>query len=275
MVHFVYPYLFWVLIVPFLILAALVITNKSRLDRLFDRQILDRLRVNKDSLPHAARNILFFTALLMMIIAMARPVFDRGEQKISLKGSNIVLSFDISSLNGNVDRDSNKFDDAKQTTKILLQNMSNDEVALTAFANNAFLISPFTNDKFSLEEMIDGIDNKYVKNDLRNFRALGELLVFLTKDKPNKTAVIISNNEDIPEEFTSLLSKNDIKLFIVSANAYVDTKELYNFLNSYNIDNGDKFLLSKDQKELFYYPLVLSLILLLVSWSSLPIRIKK
>ena len=100
MVHFVYPYLFWVLIVPFLILAALVITNKSRLDRLFDRQILDRLRVNKDSLPHAARNILFFTALLMMIIAMARPVFDKGEQKISLKGSNIVLSFDISSLDG-------------------------------------------------------------------------------------------------------------------------------------------------------------------------------
>ena len=153
--------------------------------------------------------------------------------------------------------------------------MSNDEVALTAFANNAFLISPFTNDKFLLEEMIDGIDNRYVKNDLRNFRALGELLVFITKDKPNKTAVIISNNEDIPEEFTSLLSKNDIKLFIVSANAHADTKELYDFLSSYNIDNGDKFLLSKNQKELFYYPLVLSLILLLVSWSSLPIRIKK
>lgn len=277
MVYFVYPYLFWILIIPFFILAILVVTNKSRLDRLFEPQILDKLRANKDSLPQVARNILFFLALFMMIIAMARPIVDIGEKKISLQRSNIVLSLDISDSNERADNDRNKLDDVKQKTKILLQNMSNDEVALTAFANNAFLVSPFTDDKFALEEMVDGIDNRYVKNNIRNFRALGELIIVLTKNKTNKIAIIISNdiNEDIPEDFTSLLSKNDIKFFIVPANANRDSKELVDFLNSYNADNRDKFISYKDQKELFYYPLALSLILLLAAWSSLPKRIKK
>ncbi|MDY0195493.1 MAG: VWA domain-containing protein [Sulfurovaceae bacterium] len=275
MVYFVYPYLFWVLIIPFFVLAVLLITNKSRLDRLFDPQILDRLRANKDSLPQVVRNILFFTALFMMIIAMARPIADKGEKKISLQGSNIVLALDISKPNERADNDHNTLDDAKQKTKILLQNMSNDEVALTAFANNAFLVSPFTHDKFSLEEILDGIDNKYIKNNIRNFKALGELIVFLTKNKPNKMAIIISNdiNEDIPEDFKSLISKNDIKLFIVPLSR--DIKELLEFLSSHNADHRDKFVLYRDQKELFYYPLGLSLILLIVAWSSLPKRIKK
>jgi Ca-activated chloride channel family protein len=277
MVYFVYPYLFWILIIPFFVLAVLVITNKSRLDRLFDPKILDRLRANKDTLPQVVRNILFFTALFMMIIAMARPVIDKGEKKISLQGSNIVLALDISNSPKSVANYSNILDYTKQKTKILLQNMSNDEVALTAFANNAFLVSPFTDDKFALEEMLDGIDNRSVKNNFRNFKALGELIVFLTKNKPNKVAVIIGNdiNEDITEEFTRLLSKNDIALFIVPINDNIDIKELIDFLSSHDADHRDKFILSRDQKELFYYPLGLSLILLLIAWSSLPIRIKK
>ena len=277
MVYFVYPYLFWILIIPFFVLAVLVITNKSRLDRLFDPKILDRLRANKDTLPQVVRNILFFTALFMMIIAMARPVIDKGEKKISLQGSNIVLALDISNSPKSVANYSNILDYTKQKTKILLQNLSNDEVALTAFANNAFLVSPFTADKFALEEMLDGIDNRSVKNNFRNFRALGKLIVLLTKNKPNKIAIIIGNdiNEDIPEEFTSLLSKNDIKLFIVPAKGNIDIKELIDFLSSHDADHRDKLILSRDQKELFYYPLGLSLILLLIAWSSLPVRIKK
>ncbi len=213
----------------------------------------------------------------MMIIAMARPVVDKGEKKISLQGSNIVLALDILNSPKSVANYSNILDNTKQKTKILLQNMSNDEVALTAFANNAFLVSPFTDDKFALEEMLNGIDNKYVKNNSRNFKALGELIVFLTKNKPNKIAIIIGTdiNEDIPEEFTSLLSKNDIKLFIVPINGNIGTKELIDFLSSHDADHRDKLILSRDQKELFYYPLGLSLILLLIAWSSLPVRIKK
>jgi hypothetical protein len=62
-------------------------------------------------------------------------------------------------------------------------------------------------------------------------------------------------------------------LFIVPLSR--DIKELLEFLSSHNADHRDKFVLYRDQKELFYYPLGLSLILLIVAWSSLPKRIKK
>ncbi|MGW8169173.1 MAG: vWA domain-containing protein [Sulfurovaceae bacterium] len=278
MVYFVYPYLFWILIIPFVVLAMLMITNKSRLDRLFDPQVLERLCANKDSMPQIVRNILFFVALFLMIIAMARPVIDRGGQEIYSQGSNIVLALDISGSTISKDNYQNKLDYAKQKAKILLKNLSNDEVALTAFANNAFLISPFTSDMFALQEMLDGIDNTHLVNGATNFLAVGELIVSLSEDKPNKIAIIISDvgeNEDL-EDIKRLLNKNDIRLFIILTkndstvpDDNRDIKELADALHQY------KFFMTKDRKELFYYPLSISLVLLFLSWSSLPKRIKR
>jgi Ca-activated chloride channel family protein len=278
MVYFVYPYLFWILIIPFVVLAMLMITNKSRLDRLFDPQVLERLCANKDSMPQIMRNILFFVALFLMIIAMARPVIDRGGQEIYSQGSNVVLALDISGSTISKDNYQNKLDHTKQKAKILLKNLSNDEVALTAFANNAFLISPFTSDIFALQEMLDGIDNTHLVNGDTNFLAIGELIVSLSKDKPNKIAIIISDireNEDL-EDIKRLLNKNDIKLFVILTkndsavpDDNRDIKELVDALHQY------KFFMTKDRKELFYYPLSISLVLLLLSWSSLPKRIKR
>jgi Ca-activated chloride channel family protein len=279
MIYFAYPYLFWILIIPFVVLAVLMITNKSRLDRLFDPQVLERLSATKEGMPQVVRNILFFVALFLMIIAMARPIIDEGEKKIYSQGLNAVLALDISKSMGSKVNYPNRLDYAKQRAKILLKNLSNDEVALTAFANNAFLISPFTSDIFTLQEMLDGIDNTHLANGVTNFLAIGELIVSLSKDKTNKIAIIISDggeNEDL-DDFERLLNKNDIKLFVIpnDTNNNIDIKELIDFLSSHNFDHRDKFIMSKDHKELFYYPLVISLVLLLLSWSSLPKRIKR
>ncbi len=276
MMHFVYPYLFLILIIPFVVLAILIVTNKSRLDRLFDPQVLERLYANRDSIPQVVRNILFFTALFLMIIAMARPVIDRGGEIYS-QGSNVVLALDILGPMGSKDNYPNRLNYAKQKAKILLKNLSDDEVALTAFANNAFLISPFTSDIFALQEMLDGIDNTHLVNGATNFLAIGELIVSLSKDKPNKIAIIISDggeNKDL-DDFERLLNKNDIKLFVIPTDNNSDIKELVDALHQHNADYQNKFIIFKDRKELFYYPLGISLVLLLLSWSSLPKWIKR
>lgn len=276
MMHFVYPYLLLILIIPFVVLAILMVTNKSRLDRLFDPQVLERLYANKDSMPQVVRNILFFIALFLMIIAMARPVIYGGGEIYS-QGSNVVLALDISGSTRSKNNYPNSLDYAKQRAKILLKNLSDDEVALTAFANNAFLISPFTSDIFALQEMLDGIDNTHLVNGATNFLAIGELIVSLSKDKPNKIAIIISDggeNKDL-DDFERLLNKNDIKLFVIPTDNNSDIKELVDALYQHNTDYQNKFIMSKDRKELFYYPLGISLVLLLLSWSSLPKRIKR
>jgi len=217
MVHFVYPYLFWIFIIPFAIFALLVATNKSKLERLFEENVLARLRADKDSIPQVVRNILFFTALFLMIVAMARPIVDRGERKISLQGLDVVMALDISGSMRSTDNYPNRLSFAKQKAKLLLQNMSNDEVALVTFADNAFLVAPFTNDIIALQDMLDGISDASTTMGATNFTALGEMIVSLSKDKPNKIAIVFSDggDEEALGDFESLLSKNDIKLFVV------------------------------------------------------------
>ncbi len=322
MVYFVYPFLFWILIIPFMIFTLLVITNKNRLDRLFDPQVLARLRADKDSIPQVVRNILFFAALFLMIVAMARPVIDKGERKVSSQGMDAVLALDISGSMRSTDNYPNRLSFAKQKAKTLLENMGGDEVALAVFASNAFLVTPFTSDIIALQDMIDGISDASTTIGATNFTALGELMVFLTKDKPNKIAIVISDggDEEDLEDFESLLSKKDIKLFVIlvgSQNgsavldingnplilsdgtiamtkrndalgkmaleqngAYMiasyDNKDIIDLANVIHRSSSHKtFTVIRDQQELFYYPLAISLLLLLLALSSMPARTKR
>jgi Ca-activated chloride channel homolog len=311
MVYLLYPYLFWILIIPFLLFAFLVITNKSKIDRVFDPEILDKLRVDKDSMPLAARNILFLIALFLMIVAMARPVVI-DNKKISSDGANIVLALDISGSMRSTDNYPNRLEFAKQKAKKLLQNIRGDEVALTAFADNAFLIAPFTADTVVLNDMIDGIVDTSMSS--TNFTALGEAIAFLTKDKSNKAAVVISDGgeKDDLKDFENILNRNNIKLFVllvgskngasvldadnkpfILPNGKIAITKRNDMLGNIALQqNGAYEIASNDDKdikelagklhnssviisrELFYYPLGISLIFLLLAWSSLPMRIK-
>jgi len=76
--NFVNPQFFWALIVPFVIFAFLISTNKERLARIFDEKVLKRLSAADEGMPIVVRNILMLLALFLMIVAMARPVRKRG-----------------------------------------------------------------------------------------------------------------------------------------------------------------------------------------------------
>ncbi|MDD5406669.1 MAG: VWA domain-containing protein [Sulfurovaceae bacterium] len=324
MVHFVYPYLFWILVIPFAVFAFLVTTNKSKIDRLFDPQVLEKIRVDANNVPQVMRNVLFFIALFFMIVAMARPVIDRGEIKTPINGSKVVLAIDISGSMRSRDNYPNRLEFAKRKVKALLQEMNGDEVALVAFADNSFLAAPFTTDIVALQNILDGININPANIGSTNFTSFGEMIAFLTNDKQNKTAIVISDGGDERDlmDFESLLRKNNIKLFVLlvgskngsavlDANskpfilpngkiaftnrndalgsialqqngAYMiashddkDIKELADILHRSNIIENNSSDTIRDRQELFYYPVGISLVLLLFAWSSIPVRTKK
>ena len=65
---FVNPQFFWALIVPFVIFAFLISTNKERLSRIFDEKVLKRLSATDESMPLVVRNILMLLALLFVLV---------------------------------------------------------------------------------------------------------------------------------------------------------------------------------------------------------------
>ncbi|NPA50289.1 MAG: VWA domain-containing protein, partial [Epsilonproteobacteria bacterium] len=60
---FEYPYLFWILIVPFLIFAFLILTNKESVERVFSKDILERLSVDRGGLPNRLRSLIMLSAI--------------------------------------------------------------------------------------------------------------------------------------------------------------------------------------------------------------------
>ena len=82
--EFLYPEFILYMVPPALVLLYLVITNKSSIERIFSEKVLRYLKIEQ-GLPKRFRLVLMFVALFLMIVAMARPVFNKGLVEVQKK----------------------------------------------------------------------------------------------------------------------------------------------------------------------------------------------
>jgi len=214
---FVYPQLFWVLIVPFVIFAFLIVTNKERLSRIFDPKVLERLSADSESLPLRVRNIILLTAIFLMITALARPVVEKGEQKVPIKGLTLLSALDISGSMRSKDVYPSRLEFAKKKMSEFFDAMPSDEIGVMAFAYNAFVLAPFTADKETLKMMVDGVDDSYISMGSTDFEAMGELAAKLLEKKKPKILVVFTDggDEEAIKGLGEILEENGIDLYVV------------------------------------------------------------
>jgi Ca-activated chloride channel family protein len=194
--QFVHPQFFWVMIVPFAIFVFLVTTNRDKVSRVFDEKILARLRADSETLPNSLRNLVLFAAVFLMIVALARPVIDRGEKVVNLRGISALVALDISGSMRSTDRYPNRLEFAKKKLKELLDAMPGDEIGLVAFAHNAFVLSPFTSDTATLKQIVDGVTEEYINMASTDFGALADLAAQLLERKEQKILVVFTDGGD-------------------------------------------------------------------------------
>ena len=215
--EFVYPQFFWVMIVPFAVFVFLVVTNKDRVSRIFDEKVLERLRADSETLPNSLRNLVLFAAVFLMIVALSRPVIDRGEKVVHLQGITLLAALDISGSMRSKDLYPNRLEFAKTKLKQLLEALPGDEVGLMAFAHNAFVLAPFTSDAATLKQIVDGVNEEYINMASTDFIALAEEAGRLLNGKKEKVLVVFTDGGD-PESLKGLeetLKKQGITLYAV------------------------------------------------------------
>ena len=214
---FVNPQFFWALIVPFVIFAFLISTNKERLARIFDEKVLTRLSAADESMPLMVRNVLMLFALLLMIIAMARPVIEKGDKVVEVEGLTLLTALDISGSMRSEDLYPNRLSFAKTKMSALFDAMPSDEVGVVAFAYSPFVLAPFSSDKDTLKMMVDGVDDSYINMGSTDFSALGELAATLLEEKKPKIMVLFTDggDEEAIAGFTEILKANEIDLYVV------------------------------------------------------------
>jgi len=215
--NFVNPQFFWVLIVPFIIFAFLISTNKERLSRIFDEKVLKRLSATDESMPLVVRNILMFLAIFMMIVAMARPVIEKGDKVVEVQGLTLLTALDISGSMRSTDVYPNRLEFAKKKMSVLFDAMPSDEIGVMAFAYSPFVLAPFSSDKETLKMMVEGVDDSFINMGSTDFSALGELASSLLEEKKPKVLVLFSDggDEEAIAGFADILESADIDLYVV------------------------------------------------------------
>ncbi len=214
---FVNPQFFWALIVPFVIFAFLISTNKQRLARIFDEKVLKRLSATDESMPLVVRNILMLFALFLMIVAMARPVIEKGDKMVEVQGLSLLTALDISGSMRSTDVYPNRLTFAKKKMSALFDAMPSDEIGVLAFAYSPFVLAPFSSDKDTLKMMVEGVDDSYINMGSTDFSALGELASSLLEEKKPKIMVLFTDggDEEAIAGFTQILKANEIDLYVV------------------------------------------------------------
>ncbi len=315
---FEHPILFFILLLPTIAFAYLVLTNKNGLERVFSPTILKEIKVEGEHLSTRARNILFFLSIFFMIIAISHPFIKKGNINVTIGGQSIVVALNISSSMRSKDRYPNRLEFAKLKLNELFELMPNDEISLLAFADNTYLLSPGTTDKETLKEILLSLDSKYLKGKA-NYTKLANALKKTLKNKIERSAIIVTDNDENAnlELFEKILKKYGIKLYII----YVATKDgaplvdekgkflekngeflisrlstkLGELAKKYEGDyviadysnknikelvekikensivmSEEKELTIKQRVELFYFPMIISFILLISALSSIP-----
>ena len=214
---FVNVQFFWALIIPFIIFAFLISTNKERLSRVFDEKVLKRLSATDESMPMVVRNILMLLAIFLMIVAMARPVMEKGDKKVEVQGLTLLSALDISGSMRSKDVYPNRLTFAKTKMAQFFDAMPSDEIGVVAFAYSPFVLAPFSSDKETLKMIVEGVDDSYINMGSTDFSALGELASSLLEKKEPKIMVLFTDggDEKAIAGFADVLKANKIDLYVV------------------------------------------------------------
>jgi Ca-activated chloride channel homolog len=131
------------------------------------------------------------SALLLLVIALARPQIPKDVREIRLRSRNIMLALDISSsMKAGDFQPGNRLAVARKVITDFVQRRNGDLVGLVLFAGRAFLQAPLTPDLALLEKILARVDIGLLPDGTAIGTALALSLGQL-KDLPVKASTIV------------------------------------------------------------------------------------
>jgi len=156
MINFLHVELLWALFLLLPLFYFLKYSKKSY-EALFNKDVLQKIRVKNRGFSKRVRNVLLIFSSFFMIIALARPVIDRGEIKVKSSFINVVAGLDISNSMFVNDVYPSRFELAKKKFNLFLKDMKNARVGVVGFSSQSFLVAPLSEDYHSLDFLVKNL----------------------------------------------------------------------------------------------------------------------
>lgn len=164
--------------------------------------MITRLKNYRSPLGAHASFALRFVALLLLIVALARPQTGYRETQIISKGIDIMLTLDLSSSMSANDLKPNRLNAAKKVLAEFIRGRTNDRIGLVVFASEGYTQCPLTLDYPVLLNFLDnssigliddgtaiGMAIATAANRFKDSPAKSKIVVLLTDGMNNKGAI--------------------------------------------------------------------------------------
>ena len=196
---FLYSNILWLaLIVPLLAVYYIFVARREAtltVSTIGGKRVPRTLRYWLRPLP----TILRLVALLLFIVALARPVEVTNERETTTEGIDIVLAMDISGTMLARDFQPDRLTAAKRLASEFVAERRGDRIAVVAFAGEAFTQAPLTSDQAAVETMLSRLRSGVVEdgtaignglataiNRLRESGAKSKVIILLTDGVNNR-----------------------------------------------------------------------------------------
>ncbi len=171
----------------------LIISNKDSFQKHFSQDILEKLSVSNKYMGKTTRNILFFISLILMTIALARPVMNEKEQSFKQEVASIVIAIDVSRSMLANDVYPNRLVMAKQKLLNIINESKQNALAVILFAKSSFILSPVTQDFNSLKILVENLNTGMNFDNGSNIFSTLEATNKLLKDYENKNLLLLTD----------------------------------------------------------------------------------
>ncbi len=154
------------------------------------------------------KNVILIIALLFIIIALAKPRWDKEVQIVKKEGIDIAVCIDVSKSMDATDIQPSRIERAKDQISLFIDQLKGDRIALVAFAGESFVQCPLTNDYGAARLFLNLLDTETVSSYGTDIGGALEkaLDLFGEKDK-HKVIIVVSDGEDLEENAVKIAEK--------------------------------------------------------------------
>jgi tetratricopeptide (TPR) repeat protein len=183
--------------------------KEARLKQFAQPEKLRALLENGDNHAQRANIRLWFSAFILLVLALANLQLGTEEDRVSSKGSNVVIALDLSNSMLARDVAPDRLERSKRMLSTLAGKFSGDRVALIVFAGRAYVQMPFTTDYGAFEMHLRSVNTDVMPT---QGTALSEAISIALAmpgagGQNEKVLVLLSDGEDHDSKAIDLAKK--------------------------------------------------------------------
>lgn len=214
----------WLLItIPAFVLAYILYTKRKQrqLTDFGDPELIQQLMPDASKSRTIWKFALSMAALVLLIVAAARPQYGQKEKTIKRQGIEVMVALDISNSMLAEDVAPNRLDRAKQMLSKMIDNMVDDKVGLVIFAGDAFTQLPITCDYVSAKMFLNTISPNLIPTQGTAIGAALQTAIasFGTSESEIGRAIVLitdgENHEDDAIEVAKKAKEMGIQVFVI------------------------------------------------------------